>query len=154
MASQKQNRTWRNSARVNPGAHLLVVFFMVLVVLLAVGLSSFLFHVYFQHVLTTLNMWGALSPKSISIVNEMFDEMLLLGGMVQIAILFCIVLIALNYVFKVTGAEHALSRHIREKLANGEWEPVLLRKGDALTSVADELNKLSEQQANKIQNKP
>jgi hypothetical protein len=55
-------------------------------------------------------------------------------------------------VFKVTGAEHALAKHIREKLGEGEWEPVHLRKGDALTAIADELNQLSEQQASKNQN--
>jgi hypothetical protein len=154
MDSQKQKRTWRNSARVNLKVHLFVVLFMAIAVLSAVGLSSYLFHVYFQHILMTLNMWGALSPRSISLVNEMFDEMLWLGGIVQIAILFCIVLVALNYVFKITGAEHALSRHIREKLCNEKWESVHLRKGDALTSISHELNKLSEQQAGKNQSTP
>ena len=154
MDSQKQKRTWRNSARVNPKAHLFVVLFVAVVVLLAMGLSGYLFHVYFQHILTILNMWGSLSPTSISLVNEMFDEMLWLGGIAQIAILFCIALVALNYMFKVTGAEHALSRHIREKLCNEEWEPVRLRKGDALTSISDELNKLTEQQASKNQSTP
>ena len=48
MASQKQKRTWRNSVRVNPKTHFFVVFFMVLVVSLSVGLSSFLFHAYFH----------------------------------------------------------------------------------------------------------
>jgi hypothetical protein len=152
MASQKQKRTWRNSVRVNPKTHLFVVFFMVVVVLLAVGLSSFLFHAYFQQILMTLNMWGSINPETISLVNEMFNEMLLLGGIIQIGILFCVALIALNYVFKITGAEHALSHHIREKLGNEEWEPVHLRKGDALISISDELNKLSEQQVSKSQN--
>jgi hypothetical protein len=142
MDSQKQKRSWRNSARVNPKAHLFVVLFIAAVVLIAVGLSSYLFHTNFKQILIMLNMWGGLSPRSISIVNEMFDEMLLLGGLIQVAILFCIVLVALNYVFKITGAEHALSRHIREKLCNEEWGSIQLREGDALTSIADELNKL------------
>jgi hypothetical protein len=84
----------------------------------------------------------------------MFDEMLWLSIIIQAAISLCITLVALNYVFKVTGSEHALSRHIREKLCNEEWGPVHLRKGDALTSLAHELNKLSEQQANKNQSTP
>lgn len=152
MASQKKKRTWRNSARVNLKTHLLVVLFMVVALLLSVGISSFLFHAYFEQILMNLNMWGAINPKTISLVNKMVDEMLFLGGVIQIGILLCVALVALNYVFKVTGAEHALSNHIREKLGKGEWKPVHLRKGDALTAIADELNKLSEQQASKSQN--
>ena len=151
MATQNQKRTWRNSARVNPGAHLFVVFFLAAVVLLVVGLSGYLFHTYFQHMLQTLNMWGTIDPKTISIVNEMFDEMLWIGGVIQVTTLFCVLLVALNFVFKITGAEHALCRHIHEKLCNEEWESVRLRKGDALNSIANELNNLSEQQAGKNQ---
>lgn len=151
MDSQKQKRTWCNSASVNPKAHLFVVLFMTAAVFLAVGISRFMFQTYFEHILSIVNMWGTLSPKSVDLVNQMVDEMLWIGGIAQIAILLCITLIALNYVFRITGAEHALSRHIREKFCKGEWEPVQLRKGDALTSVAEELNKLAEQQANKDQ---
>lgn len=151
MTAQNHKRTWRNSARVNPKTHLMVVLFVSVLVSIAVGFSGYMFHAYFQHILGTLNTLGTLSPDKIRLGNEMFEEMLVLGGVVQVAILLCFALVALNYVFKVTGAEHALSRHIREKLGNDEWESVQLRKGDALNSIADELNELSEKQASRNQ---
>ena len=100
-----------------------------------------------QHILGTLNSSGLLDQETLAVVNELFFDFLLLIGVGEFLILLLVGLVSLSYVFKVTGAEYALARHVREKLSNGQWEPLHLRKGDALVSVADELNKLSEKQA-------
>ncbi len=147
MAFRNQLRTWRNSARLKPKTHLFVVFFVSVVVVLATLLSCFLFYVYFQKILETLAISESLSPETDMIINELFFDLLWVIGVVESAILFAVALVSLNFVFKVTGAEYAVSRHIREKMLNGKWEPLQLRKGDALISVAEQLNKLSEKQA-------
>lgn len=152
MAYKKRLRSWRNSARVKPRTHLLVVLFVTMVVALAVLLSGYFFHVYFQQILKILTASGSLGSETITMLNESFFDLLWLIGIIESIILFGVALVSLNYVFKVTGAEYALCRHIRERMLNGEWEPLHLRKGDALISISEELNKLSEQQAAKNQN--
>ena len=147
MAEEKKTRTFTNSARVNPITHTFVVVFIGIVIFSAVAFSGFMFQMYFEQILVSLNMWGSLSPKSIHLVSQMFDEMLWLSTIAHFAIMLCFSAVGLYYVFRFTGAEHALARHIREKLAKGEWEPVSLRKKDALNSIAEELNKLSELQS-------
>jgi hypothetical protein len=154
MAYKKRLRSWRNSARVKPKTHLLVVLFVTVVVALAVLLSGYFFHVYFQQILKILITSGSLRSETITMLNESFFDLLWLIGIIESIILFGVALVSLNYVFKVTGAEYALCRHIRERMFNGEWEPLQLRKGDALISIAEELNKLSEKQAAKTHNAP
>ena len=147
MAEEKQTRSFTNSARINPITHSFVVVFIGIVIFSAVAFSGFMFQMYFEQILVSLNMWGSLSPRAINLVSEMFDEMLWLSTIAHFAIMLCFAGIALYYMFKFTGAEHALARHIRDKLAKGEWEPVHLRKRDALNAIAEELNKLSEIQS-------
>jgi hypothetical protein len=147
MADKKHVRSWRNSARLKPRTHLLVILFVAAVVALAVALSCYLFHVYFHQILKTIAVSGSLTPETNDFINELFFDLLWMIGIIETTILFAVALVSLNYVFKFTGAEYALSRHIREKLLNGEWEPIRLRKGDALTTISEELNKLSEQHA-------
>ena len=154
MAFKKHLRTWRNSARVKPKTHLFVVLFLTAVVALTTALSCYLFHLYFQDIINTLTRSGSLSLENINIMNELFFDLLWLIGIVQTTILFGVALVSLNYVFKITGAEYALSRHIREKMLNGKWEPLQLRKGDALVPISKELNKLSERQAAKNHGTP
>ena len=154
MTTKKRLRTWRNSARVNPRTHTYVVLFVTLVVVLAAGLCSYFFHMYFQHILNTLIKTESLSPETIEIANDLFFDLLLMVGVVEFTVLIGLALVSLNYVFKVTGAEYALCRHIREKLLNGKWEPIQLRKGDALIPISEELNKLSERQAAGITGAP
>ena len=96
MSDQKQKRTWRNSARVNPQTHLIVVLFVVAMVFVAVGSSGYMFHAYFQHILGALDTWGSLGPDKVSLANEMFDEMLFLGAVVQMIILLMFLLCYLH----------------------------------------------------------
>ena len=126
---------------------MLVVLALSLVVLLAAGLSCYFFYLYLQYVLTTFSLSGTLSPESTKIISDLFFDMLWLIGFVELIILFGIALLSLNYLFKVTGAEYAIARHIRENMVNENWETLHLRKGDALTSIAEELNQLSAKQS-------
>ena len=147
MSVKKHVRYWHNSAKIKPGTHLTVVLFVTAVVAIAAALCCYFFHIYLQHILQSLASSGSLTAETTQMIDDLFYDLLILIGIVELVILLILVLVSLNYVFKVTGAEYALARHVREKMLNGNWDPLYLRKGDALGSIALELNKLSEQQS-------
>jgi methyl-accepting chemotaxis protein len=128
------------AVKVRPTAYLAVAASIVGVVLLATGLSAFFCLHFLSQVLDVVAAAPAATAEVNGTLAAMYQDLFIMLVAIVLILSVVVTLILYYQLSRLTGAEFALNRHLREKLLQGDLSPVSLRKGDFLQELAANLN--------------
>lgn len=138
------SRSVVTTVKVRPMAYFAVVASVVVGVILASSLSAFFCLQFLSQVLDVVAAAPALGADLNATLVGMYKNLSII--LVAIVVILSVLVAVILYfqLSRITGAEFALNRHIREKLLQGDLSPVTLRKGDYLQELAANLNRFVE----------
>jgi methyl-accepting chemotaxis protein len=137
-------RTGSAAIKVQPKTHFAIGAVIIGVVVISSAISAYLCLHFLSQVLEVVSQANTITEDMKRTLATMHRDLLLILVVTVVIVAIVVSVLLFKYLFRFTGAEFAINRHIEEKLLQGDLSPVKLRQDDFLQGLAANLNKFIE----------